>query len=159
MRDELRDEILTRGVNSVTGGFTQTYDNTEADASLLQIPQTGFVAYDDPRMLATVAHIERDLMRDGLLLRYRTTAGTDGVAGDEHPFLACSFWLVEQYAKTGRMDEAVSLMERLVGCASPLGLLAEEYDPVSGQLMGNFPQAFSHLTLVRAADALAAATR
>lgn len=159
MRDELRDEILTRGVNSVTGGFTQTYDNTEADASLLQIPQTGFVAYDDPRMLATVAHIERELMRDGLLLRYRTTAGTDGVAGDEHPFLACSFWLVEQYAKTGRMDEAVSLMERLVGCASPLGLLAEEYDPVSGQLMGNFPQAFSHLTLVRAADALAAATR
>lgn len=153
LRDELREEILTRGVNAETGGFTQTYDTTEVDASLLQIPQTGFVAYDDPRMLATVAQIERDLMQDGLLLRYRTV-GADGLPGDEHPFLVCSFWLVEQYAHSGRRDEAVELMEHLTGLANDVGLLAEEYDTHARRQMGNFPQAFSHLGLVRAADAL-----
>lgn len=140
-----------------TGGFTQTYDTTEVDASLLQIAQTGFVAYDDPRMLATVAQIERDLMSDGLLLRYRTSAGKDGLSGDEHPFLACSFWLVEQYAHSGRLPEAVALMDRLVGLRTELGLLAEEYDVAGQRQMGNFPQAFSHLALVRAADAVATA--
>lgn len=156
MRDELREEILARGVNAVTGGFTQTYDTTEVDASLLQIPHTGFVAYDDPRMLATVVHIERDLMPDGLLLRYRTV-GTDGLAGDEHPFLACSFWLVEQYAWSGREADAADLMDRLVGLVNDVGLLAEEYDTVGERQMGNFPQAFSHLALVRAADAFRSA--
>ena len=153
LRDDLREEIFARGVNAETGGFTQTYDTTEVDASLLQIPQTGFVGYDDPRMVATVAQIERDLMQDGLLLRYRTV-GTDGLPGDEHPFLACSFWLVEQYAHSGRRDEAVELMDRLTGFANDLGLLAEEYDTGAEHQMGNFPQAFSHLALVRAADAL-----
>ena len=157
LREELREEILTRGVNAETGGFTQTYDNTEVDASLLQIPQTGFIDYDDPRMLATVAQIERDLMADGLLLRYRTTAGTDGLAGHEYPFLVCSFWLVEQYAHTGRIGDATALMDRLVGLSNHVGLLAEEYDPAGDRQMGNFPQAFSHLGLVRAADALQAA--
>ncbi len=155
LRDRLREEILTKGVNSDGGYFTQTYDNTEVDASLLQIPQTGFLAYDDPIMLATVERIERDLLHHGLLLRYRTT-GSDGLSGDEHPFLACSFWLVEQYAWTGRLDDAHELMDRLVGYTNDLGLLAEEYDPIEGRQMGNFPQAFSHLGLVRAADALAA---
>ncbi|QGH69736.1 glycoside hydrolase family 15 protein [Pseudactinotalea sp. HY158] len=156
LRERLRAEILSKGISAETGGFTQTYDNAEVDASLLQIPQTGFIAYDDPIMLATVAQIERDLTKHGLLLRYRTT-GTDGLAGDEHPFLACSFWLVEQYAKSGRIPEAYELMDRLVECTSELGLLAEEYDPAGQFHIGNFPQAFSHLTLVRAADAVLSA--
>ena len=153
LRDRLREEILSQGVDAETGSFTQTYDNTEVDASLLQIPQTGFVGYDDPRMLATVERLEQELMYHGLLLRYRTV-GTDGLAGDEHPFLACSFWLVEQYARTGRVAEATALMDTLVGYTNHLGLLAEEYDPAAHRQMGNFPQAFSHLALVRAADAL-----
>ncbi len=158
LRDSLREEILTKGVTPEGGYFTQSYDNTEVDASLLQIPQTGFLSYDDPIMLATVERIEHDLLQQGLLLRYRTT-GTDGLSGDEHPFLACSFWLVEQYARTGRLADARELMDRLVGCANDLGLLAEEYDPIEGRQLGNFPQAFSHLGLVRAADALVAAER
>ena len=158
LRDSLREEILTKGVSTEGGYFTQTYDNTEVDASLLQIPQTDFLSYDDPIMLATVERIERDLLPHGLLLRYRTT-GTDGLSGGEHPFLACSFWLVEQYAQTGRLADARELMDRLVGCANDLGLLAEEYDPVEGRQLGNFPQAFSHLGLVRAADALIEAER
>ncbi len=153
LRDRLREEILTEGVDAETGSFTQTYDNTEVDASLLQIPQTGFLPYDDPRMLATVERLEQELMYHGLLLRYRTV-GTDGLTGDEHPFLACSFWLVEQYARTGRVADATALMDTLVGYTNHLGLLAEEYDPAAQRQMGNFPQAFSHLALVRAADAL-----
>src|SRR5699024_12032005 len=109
--------------------------------------------YDDPRMLATVERLEKELMYHGLLLRYRTV-GTDGLTGDEHPFLACSFWLVEQYARTGRVADATALMDTLVGYTNHLGLLAEEYDPAAQRQMGNFPQAFSHLALVRAADAL-----
>ena len=154
LRDELREEIFTNGVNPHTGAFTQTYDNTETDASLLQIPQTGFVDYDDPHMLATVEQVESDLLYAGLPLRYRTSAGTDGLAGHEHPFLVCAFWLVEQYAYTDRLDDATELMNTLVGYANEVGLLAEEYDPAQGRHMGNFPQAFSHLGLVRAADAL-----
>ncbi|UFU08024.1 glycoside hydrolase family 15 protein [Ruania halotolerans] len=153
LRDQLREEILSRGVHPETGAFTQHYDTREVDASLLQIPQTGFVAYDDRRMLATVAQMEAELRHDGLLLRYRTN-GTDGLSGDEYPFLACSFWLVEQYAHSGRRPDAVALMDRLVGLRTELGLLAEEYDPAGSRQMGNFPQAFSHLALVRAADAL-----
>ncbi|WP_431310170.1 glycoside hydrolase family 15 protein [Litorihabitans aurantiacus] len=156
VRDELREEILERGVSAETGGFTQTYDNTEVDASLLQIPQTGFLPYDDPRMLATVAQMERDLMQGDLLLRYRTD-GTDGLEGHEHPFLICCFWLVEQYAHSGRLEDARTLMDRLVGLTTDLGLLAEEYDVDGMRQMGNFPQAFSHLGLIRAADAIEAA--
>ncbi len=157
LRDRLRREIMEKGV-SAGGHFTQSYGSTEVDASLLQLPQTGFVAYDDPLMLATVERIEGDLMHHGFLLRYRPEAVEDGLAGSEHPFLACSFWLVEQYAHSGRPDDAVALMDSLVGCTNDLGLLAEEYDPVQGRQLGNFPQAFSHLTLVRAADAVRAAS-
>ena len=154
LRDRVRAEIDARGVHS-GGWFTQHADTDEVDASLLILPQVGFCAYDDPRMLATVARMEQTLMPDGWLLRYRTT-GVDGLAGDEHPFLACSFWLVGQYAHSGRRDDAVALMRRLTAVANDIGLLSEEYDPRDRRQAGNTPQALSHLALVLAADALEA---
>ena len=160
LRERLRAEIDQHGFDSIQNTFTQTYDNRELDASLLQLPHTGMVGYDDPRMLGTVACIE-DQLQDGagLVHRYRTSTGLDGLEGEEYPFLICSFWLVEQYAYSGRLADAKRLMTRLVGCANGLGLLSEEYDPDSGRLAGNFPQAFSHLGLVRAADAIQEAGR
>lgn len=158
LRDRLRAEIDEHGFDPELNSFTQTYDSTEADASLLQLPHTGYLAYDDERMLGTVARIEDQLADEhGLLHRYRTDSGMDGLEGEEHPFLICTFWLVEQYACSGRLDEAERLMDRLTGFANEVGLLSEEYDPVEGRLIGNFPQAFSHLGLIRAADAIAAA--
>ena len=124
------------------------------DASLLVLPQVGYCAPDDPRMIRTVAQMEQTLLRDGLLMRYRTTTGVDGLAGGEHPFLACSFWLVEQYAASGRVQDAEALMTRLVALSNDLGLLSEEYDVDGARHAGNTPQALSHLALVRAADAL-----
>jgi GH15 family glucan-1,4-alpha-glucosidase len=155
LRDGLRAEILERGYNEEIQSFTQTYDNTEVDASLLQLPHTGFVAYDDPRMLSTVARIERDLVdEEGFVYRYRTESGLDGLEGHEYPFLICTFWLIEQYAMSGREDDARALMDKMLAIRSPLGLLSEEYDPATRRLAGNYPQAFSHLSLVRAAHAL-----
>lgn len=154
IRDQVRDEVLTQGFNTEKNTFTQHYGTTEVDASLLTIPQTGFLPGDDPRVLGTIEAIENDLMRDELLLRYRTSSGVDGLAGDEYPFLACSFWLVEAYALAGRTDDAHALMDRLVGLCNDVGLLSEEYDPVEGRMVGNYPQAFSHLTLVNAAVTL-----
>lgn len=155
LRDEVREEIDRYGYDADRGHFVQHYGSTEVDASLLLLPQSGFCDYDDPRMLGTVAEIERQLMRDGLVLRYRTESSVDGLAGDEHPFLACSFWLVEQYAQTGRHAEASALMDRLCGFSNDVGLLSEEYDVGADRHAGNTPQALSHLALVRAADALA----
>ncbi len=154
LRDRARADIDAHGVHS-GGWFTQHADTDEVDASLLILPKVGFCAYDDPRMLATVERMEQTLMPDGWLLRYRTT-GVDGLAGDEHPFLACSFWLVGQYAHTGRRDDAVALMRRLTAVANDVGLLSEEYDPKGERQAGNTPQALSHLALVGAADALGA---
>ncbi|MHA3685376.1 glycoside hydrolase family 15 protein [Leucobacter sp. HY1910] len=153
LRNRVCAEIDAHGV-AAGGYFTQYYGNDEVDASLLLLPQVGYCTADDPRMLATVERIEQTLMRDGLVLRYRTAAGVDGLSGDEHPFLACSFWLVEQYAGSGREVEARALMDRLCSFANDVGLLSEEYDPVNARAVGNMPQAFSHLSLVRAADAL-----
>lgn len=155
-RDAVRDEIDANAV-AAGGWFTQYYGTDEVDASLLVLPAIGFCEPDDPRMLATVDRIERTLVVDGLLHRYRAETGVDGLAGTEHPFLACSFWLVEQYARTGRLDDAEALLDRLCGVANDLGLLSEEYDVHRHRQAGNMPQAFSHLALVRAADALAAA--
>jgi GH15 family glucan-1,4-alpha-glucosidase len=101
LRDKVRDEVLTQGFDAGRNTFTQHYDTQEVDASLLMLPLVGFLAADDPRMLGTIEAVEEDLMRDGLLLRYRTQTGVDGLAGDEHPFLACSFWLVSAYAAAG----------------------------------------------------------
>jgi GH15 family glucan-1,4-alpha-glucosidase len=155
VRDHCREEVLARGFDAARNTFTQHYDTTEVDASLLVLPEIGFIDGDDPRMLGTIEAIEHDLMRNGLLLRYRAETGVDGIGGDEHPFLACSFWLVSAYATAGRTDDAHALFDRLVGLVNDVGLLSEEYDPFTGRMVGNFPQAFSHLALVLAAFSLA----
>ena len=157
VREQIRDEVLAKAVDDRRGCFIQHYDTVEVDAALLLLSDVGFVAGDDPLMLATIAAVEEDLIRDGLVLRYRTASGVDGLAGDEHPFLACSFWLVSAYARAGRVADATTLMERLVGLTNDVGLLSEEYDVRNQRMAGNFPQAYSHLTLVRAARTLAAA--
>ena len=154
LRDQVREEVLAKGFDSERNTFTQHYETTDVDASLLVLPAVGFIAGDDPRMLGTIAAVQEDLMVDGLLYRYRTTSGVDGVPGDEHPFLACSFWLVNAYARAGRVDEAHALMRRLLRVLNDVGLVSEEYDPVRQRMAGNFPQAFSHLALVGAAIAL-----
>lgn len=154
-RERLHEEIHERGWNEELQTFTQTYEGYEVDASLLALPHTKFLSPEDPRMLATVARIEKDLLTDGALVyRYRTERGIDGLEGDEYPFLICAFWLVEQYAASGRLDDAREHMDQLLGYTTDLGLMAEEYDPALGRLAGNFPQAFSHLALIRAADAI-----
>jgi GH15 family glucan-1,4-alpha-glucosidase len=160
LRGRLRREIMAKGFNRGLNSFTQTYGGRQTDAALLALPQVGFLAYDDEHMLGTVAQLERELMTEhGLLLRYRTETGIDGLEPGEHPFLACSFWLVEQYARTHRTTEAKVLMDMLVGFANELGLLSEEFSPRDKRMTGNFPQAFSHLALVRAADAMHGADR
>ncbi|MEO9150968.1 MAG: glycoside hydrolase family 15 protein [Lapillicoccus sp.] len=154
-RDAVREEVLTRGYDADRGTFVQHYGTTEVDASLLLISQVGFLPGDDPRVLGTIAAIEEDLMVDGFLQRYRTTSQVDGLAGAEHPFLACSAWLVAAYARAGMGDKATELMDRIVDTANDVGLLSEEYDPTTRRLVGNFPQAFSHLAVIGAAHALA----
>jgi GH15 family glucan-1,4-alpha-glucosidase len=158
LRDEMRDDIESRGFDKARNTYTQYYGGSGVDASLLQLSQVGYIAADDPRMLGTVAAIEHELLEDGLLLRYRTESGVDGLPAGENAFLACSFWLVEQYASSGRLDDAIRLMDRLCGFANDLGLLSEEYDVAGQRQAGNTPQALSHLALVRAADAIAAAS-
>jgi GH15 family glucan-1,4-alpha-glucosidase len=151
VRDRVRDEVMNEGYDADRNSFTQHYATQEVDASLLMLPLIGFIDGKDPRMLGTIAAIEQDLMREGLLMRYRTQTGVDGLAGQEHPFLACSFWLVSAYAEAGRIRDAHALFDRLVGLTNDVGLLAEEYDPRGERMVGNFPQAFSHLALVQAA--------
>ncbi len=158
VRDTVHAEVLERGYDPERNTFTQHYDTTAVDASLLLIPSVGFLPADDARVLGTVAAIEEDLLHHGLLLRYRTDTGVDGLEGEENPFLACSWWLVSAYAGCGRLDDAVDLMDRLVALLNDVGLISEEYDPVKKQMVGNFPQALSHLTLIGAALAIEAAT-
>ncbi|MGA9747086.1 MAG: glycoside hydrolase family 15 protein, partial [Nocardioides sp.] len=154
VRDQVRAEIMERGYDAHRNTFTQSYDSSALDAALLVLPAVGFIAGDDPRMLGTIAAVEEDLLVEGFVLRYLTESGVDGLAGGEHPFLACSFWLVSAYALAGRLDDARALMDRLLTVPNDVGLLPEEYDPVGDRFVGNFPQAFSHLTLVGAAMAL-----
>ena len=157
LRDQVREEILAKGFDTERNTFTQHYDTTEVDASLLLIPLVGFLPPDDPRVLGTLTAIEQDLMREGFVLRYRTQSGVDGLSGDEHPFLPCSWWLVSAYAVCGQVEKARELMDRLVPLFNDVGLISEEYDPHGKRMVGNFPQAFSHLTFIGAAHALAEA--
>lgn len=155
LRDQLRAEVMERGWNDDVDSFVQYYGSQEVDASLLQLAQIGFIAHDDPRMVSTVARIEDQLLdQHGFLTRYRTSTGADGLPGQDYPFLICSFWLVEQYARSGRVEDAREMMDNVLAVSTDLGLLSEEYSPEHGRLAGNFPQAFSHLGLIRAADAL-----
>jgi GH15 family glucan-1,4-alpha-glucosidase len=155
LRDEIHREVCEHGYSKHTGTFTQTYGGTELDASLLLIPLVGFLPPDDPRILATVRAIERDLLIDDtFVLRYRSDAKLDGLPPGEGAFLACSFWLVSARVMHGRIDEAKALFERLLAVRNDLGLLAEEYEPRARRMVGNFPQAFSHLALVDAAVSL-----
>jgi GH15 family glucan-1,4-alpha-glucosidase len=160
LRDVMRADILARGYDPRRHTFVQSYGSTEVDASLLIIPLLGFLPADDPRVLGTIAAVEADLLVDGLLQRYRTLeaveTSVDGLPPGEGVFLACSFLLVEVYILVGRATEAEQLFDRLLLTGNDLGLFAEEYDPVGRLLLGNFPQAMTHLALVNAAMRLAA---
>ncbi len=163
-RQTLHAEIHERGWNPRLQSFVQAYAPApgfeEVDASLLQLPHTGFLEPGDERMLATVTRIEDHLIDEhGFVKRYRTESGMDGLEGDEHPFLICMGWLAEQYAATDRLADAERVLDLLDDCASDLGLFAEEFDPERRRLTGNYPQAFSHLGYVRAADAVDRAIR
>jgi GH15 family glucan-1,4-alpha-glucosidase len=155
----------SRASTPSAGPFTQFYGSTGLDAALLLLPRLGFLPADDPRMLGTLAAVERELVEDGFVLRYRveadpvSEAGTvDGLAGEEGAFLACSFWLADALALAGRRDDAVELFERLLALRNDVGLLAEEWDPRLQRQLGNTPQAFSHLALVGTALALDGST-
>jgi GH15 family glucan-1,4-alpha-glucosidase len=151
LRERIHDDVCDRAWNEGIGAFTQSYGAEALDASVLIIPHVGFLPADDPRMVSTVRAIEKNLMRRGFVQRYAPELGLDGLPGDESPFLACSFWLADNYALQGRLDEAEELFERLLSIKNHLGLLAEEYDPIARRHIGNFPQAFSHLALITTA--------
>ena len=151
LREQIKSDILTRAFNARRGAFTQSYGSDALDASVLLIPHFGLLPATDPRMLSTVAAIERELTWKGLVLRYSTETGVDGLPGHEATFLICSFWLADNYAMSGRLADAEALLDRLVSLASPLGLLAEEYHPGLERQLGNFPQAFSHIGLINSA--------
>jgi GH15 family glucan-1,4-alpha-glucosidase len=153
-RDKIRREILECGWNEKRKSFVQSYGGEALDAALLMMPTVGFLPADDPRVVSTVLAIRKDLTEDGLLLRYRTDAADDGVAGREGSFLVCTFWLADALSLIGRYDEAAELFERLLSLRNDLGLLAEEYDPRERRQLGNFPQAFSHVGLVNTANNL-----
>jgi GH15 family glucan-1,4-alpha-glucosidase len=155
IRQEIHDDVCRRGFNATLGTFTQSYGSEELDASLLQIPLVGFLPVDDPRVAGTVAAIEKHLMRQGFVERYKTSGDVDGLPEGEGVFLACSFWLADAYMLQGRRDEAHQLFERLLSLTNDLGLLAEEVDVESGRHLGNFPQAFSHVALINTARNLA----
>ncbi|MCF1592297.1 glycoside hydrolase family 15 protein [Streptomyces muensis] len=151
LRDDIHRDVCTKGYDPERNTFTQSYGSSELDAALLLIPHMGFLPPSDPRVIGTIEAIQRELLTpDGFVLRYPTSsdADIDGLPGDEGAFLACSFWLAEDLAMIGRADEARELFERLLALRNDLGLLAEEWDPVARRLVGNFPQAFSHVALL-----------
>ncbi|HSK20935.1 MAG TPA: glycoside hydrolase family 15 protein [Longimicrobiales bacterium] len=151
IRDEIHAQVCDRGFDADKGAFTQAYGSKNLDASVLLMTLVGFLPPTDARVQGTVSAIERDLMEDGLVLRYRTSEADDGLPPGEGVFLACSFWLADNYALMGRTDDACALFEKLLSLRNDVGLLAEEYDTKRGRLLGNFPQAFSHVGLVNTA--------
>jgi GH15 family glucan-1,4-alpha-glucosidase len=160
VREEIADAVLQQGWSEEAGAFTQYFGSTALDASNLMMPIVGFLPADDPRMLATIDAIAERLTDDrGLVYRYRTEEGVDGLAGEEGTFLLCTFWLAQALALAGQVERAREVFERAAGYATDLGLLAEEVDPATGELLGNMPQAFSHIGLVNAAWAIDQAER
>jgi len=151
VRDEIHESVCRHGYDAELGSFVQSYGSKEVDASLLHIPLVGFLPPEDPRVRGTIAAIEKRLLRDGFVDRYETRSGVDGLPPGEGAFLPCSFWLADNYVLQGRREEARALFERLIGLSNDVGLLSEEYDPRTRRLLGNFPQALSHVALVNTA--------
>jgi GH15 family glucan-1,4-alpha-glucosidase len=156
-RDRIHNAVCRFGFDPERGSFVQSFGSKELDASLLLIPQMGFLPAKDPRMLATIDTIMRELSRGGLIRRYRPSMVDDGLPGDEGEFVACSFWLVDALVLAGRASEAERLFEHLVSIRNDVGLLSEEYDPIQGRMLGNFPQALSHIALLNSARNLVSA--
>jgi GH15 family glucan-1,4-alpha-glucosidase len=150
-RDRIHAQICREGYDPQLESFTQSYGSPELDASLLLLPLVGFLPPSDPRMRGTVAAIERELYRDGFVQRYRNKQELDGLPAGEGSFLACTFWYADNLAMLGRTEEARALFERLLALRNDVGLLSEEYDAKAGRLVGNFPQAFSHVALINTA--------
>ena len=150
LRDTIHDDVCTNGWNEEVGAFTQSYGSSMLDASVLLVPLTGFLAPDDPRIRRTVEAVEKHLMKDGFIRRY-IPEGSDGLQGGEGAFIACSFWFVDNLVLIGRRDEARAMFERLISIRNDLGLLSEEYDVANRRMIGNFPQAFSHIALINSA--------
>ncbi|WP_375454262.1 glycoside hydrolase family 15 protein [uncultured Methylobacterium sp.] len=148
IRDRIHAEVCEKGFDAELGSFVQSYGAKQLDASLLLIAHMGFLPQDDPRVVGTVAAIGRDLMRDGFVLRYHTEGKTDGLPGGEGAFLPCTFWYADNLIGLGRREEARAIIERLIGICTDLGLVSEEYDVKARRLVGNFPQAFTHVALV-----------
>ena len=162
IRDAIKAEVLERGFDEELGSFVQSYDSKRLDASLLTIPLYGFLPADDPRVRGTLEAIRRELLVDGFVQRYRhdpDVESVDGLPPGEGAFFLCSFWFVDNLILLGELDEAHVMFERLLSLRNDLGLLSEEYDPELKRLVGNFPQAFSHIGLVNTALRLDAALR
>jgi len=154
LRDEIHRDVCQRGFDVERNAFVQYYGSKSLDASLLMIPLVGFLPAKDPRVVSTVAAIERELIYKGLVLRYPTETAVDGLPPGEGAFLPCTFWLADNYAIAGRTQEARDLFLRLLDLRNDVGLLSEEYDPVLRRQLGNFPQAFTHVSLVNTAHNL-----
>jgi GH15 family glucan-1,4-alpha-glucosidase len=150
-RGDIHREVCEKGWDAERGTFTQSYGSRALDAALLLIPRVGFLPGDDPRVIGTVEAVQRELVEDGFVLRYPTEEADDGLPPGEGAFLPCSFWLADALALTGRRDEARALYDRLSALANDVGLFSEEYDTKTGRLVGNFPQAFTHVALVNSA--------
>ncbi|MCS6303588.1 MAG: glycoside hydrolase family 15 protein [Nitrospira sp.] len=159
IREEIHQDVCDKGFDPARNTFTQYYGSRQVDAGLLIIPSVGFLPHDDPRVQGTVTAIEKELCHDGLIRRYshHGSQSVDGLPAGEGIFLACSFWLADTYVLQGRYDEAVKLFQRLLALRNDVGLLSEEYDPASKRLLGNFPQALSHLSLVNTAYTISGA--
>jgi GH15 family glucan-1,4-alpha-glucosidase len=151
LRTAIHEDVCRRGYDPGRGTFVQYYGSTLLDASLLMFPLVGFLPATDPRMLGTVRAIQQDLVTDGFVARYYTVPHVDGLPAGEATFLPCTFWLADNLALQGRHAEARVLFERLLAIRNDVGLLAEEYEPGSGRLLGNFPQAFTHVALINTA--------
>jgi GH15 family glucan-1,4-alpha-glucosidase len=158
IRDEIHDEVCTKAYDADRKTFVQSYGSKSLDAALLMMPLVGFLPATDERMQGTVAAIQKDLTTDGFVARYSTDDDVDGLPPGEGVFLPCTFWLADNLALMGRVDEGRALFGKLIGLANDVGLLAEEYDPASKRQLGNFPQAFTHVSLVNSACNLSALT-